>query len=54
VKVVGFPPPPPPPPELLFTPLHAAIATAIKTMRRNDNFLLRIIGVLFFFSFFVF
>src|SRR5215469_49611 len=54
VKVVGFPPPPPPPPELLFTPLHAAIATAIKTMRRSDNFLLGIIRVLFFFTFFVF
>src|SRR6516164_3527050 len=55
VKVVAFPPPPPPPPlELPFTPLHAAIAAAIKTMRRDDNFLLGIIGVLFFFSFFVF
>src|SRR6516165_7953997 len=51
VKVVdwGVPPPPPPPPlDALFTPLHAAIATASKTIRRNVNFLLEIIGVLFF------
>jgi hypothetical protein len=45
VKVVGlpFPPPPPPPPDAPFTPLHAAIVTASKTIRRNDNFLLSII-----------
>jgi hypothetical protein len=52
VNVVA-PPPPPPPPPVPFTPLHAAITTASKAIRRNDNFLLGIIGVLFF-SFFIF
>jgi hypothetical protein len=49
---VVVPPPPPPPPPVPFTPLHAAITMASKAIRRNDNFLLGIIGVLFF-SFFI-